>query len=145
MTQLRIRRINPGSLFRHGCLLGVALAAIPSLVCGLSLLWTSRAVQRWVEGWEVQPVTILGQEVARIDLVHALGLERLVGALQSISAAPALAFLVSIAWMAIVAGLVLAVTGLLLALVYNGLASLTGGIVVEANARPARGRRSDPG
>jgi hypothetical protein len=122
----------------------VALAAIPSLVCGLSLLWTSRAVQRWVEGWEVLPVSILGQDVARIDLVRALGLERLVGALQSISATPALVFLVSVACMAIVAGLVLAVTGLMLGLVYNGLASLTGGIVVEASARPARSRRADP-
>ena len=144
MTQLRIRRINPGSLFGHGCLLGSALAAVPSLLCGLSVLWASLVVQRWVEGWEVLPVSILGQEVARIDPVHALGLERLVGALQSVSAAPAIVVLVLAAWLTIAAGLLLAVTGLLLGLLYNGLSSLTGGIVVEASARPAHRGRLDP-
>jgi len=143
MAQLRIRRINPGSLFRHGCLLGVALAAIPSMLCGLSLLWASRVLQRWVDTWEVMPVSILGQEVARIDLIHALGLERLVGVLQSVSAAPTLVFLVSVVWLAVSTGLLLAVTGLLLGLVYNALSSVTGGIVIEASARPARGRRLD--
>jgi hypothetical protein len=142
MTQLRIRRINLSSLFGHGCTLGVAQGVLPSLVCGLGLLWVSHLAQSWVASWQAMTINLLGQEVARIDLVHVLGLEQIVEFLHAVTAASPLVILVSIAWIAIALGLLLATAALFLGLAYNGLASLTGGVIIEARARPLRSQGS---
>ena len=140
MTRLRIQRIHLPSLVRHGCLLAVALAAMVGLACGPIALWVAANAHRWIESWHELPISLFGQEVARIDLVQALGLQHVAETLNAAASASPLIVLVSVAWLAAAVGLFLSVGALLLGLAYNGLASITGGIIVEAEARPARRR-----
>jgi hypothetical protein len=144
MVHMRIRRVNLRSMGKHGCLLGTVLAALPSLACGLVFVSGAYLAQRWMEGWQVQHISLLGQELARIDLVRALGLERLMETLHQISTASPLVVLMAVVWLALLSGLLAAALVLLAGFAYNGLASLTGGVVVEVSTHPARGRGPSP-
>jgi hypothetical protein len=121
----------------------MVLAALPSLACGLLLLWGARATQSWVEGWRALSGKLLGQEIARFDLVQVLGLERAVEVLQAVTAASPLALLVVVACLALVSGLLLAGALVLLGLAYNALAFLTGGIIVETGSSADPDARTD--
>jgi hypothetical protein len=144
MVHMRIRRVNLRSMGKHGCLLGTVLAALPSLVCGLVLVLGAYLAQRWIEGWQVQHISVLGQELARIDLVRALGLERLMETLHQVSTASPFVVLMAVVWLALLSGLLAAALVMLAGLAYNGLASLTGGIIVEVSTRPERERGPRP-
>ena len=137
-VQTTIRRIRLSSLGWHGCLLGVAAAALPSLACGLLLLWGAYLTRRWVESWRVLSVNLLGQEIARFDLVHFLGLERFLEVLKAATTASPLALLAMVVCLALAFGLLLAGVAVLVGLAYNGLALLTGGIVVETSTRSSQ-------
>jgi hypothetical protein len=137
-VQITIRHVRLSSLGWHGCLLGVAAAALPSLACGLLLIWGAYLARRWVESWRVLSVKLLGQEIARFDLVHFLGLEQFLGVLKAATAASPLALLAMVVCLALVSGLLLAGVAVLVGLTYNGLAYLTGGIVVETKSRSSQ-------
>lgn len=129
--KVAIRRVSLVSLGKFGCLLGVVAAFLPSLLCGLAGLGLAKLVHRWLEGWQEVTIALLGQEVARFDLVHLVGLDRLLATLQVLTTASLPVLLLAVLAMALVSGAVLAVMIALVGLVYNLLAAGTGGLVVE--------------
>jgi hypothetical protein len=124
-----------------GCLLGIVAALLPSLVCGLVALQLSSLLYRWLESWQEFTITILGQEVAHLDLVQFLRLERVLHQLQVLTSASGPLLFLAVLGLALVSGMFLAVVVGLVGVAYNLLASLTGGLVVEMEA--AGGQRRD--
>lgn len=132
--KVAIRRVSLVSLGKFGCLLGVVAAFLPSLLCGLAGLGLAKLVHRWLAGWQEVTIALLGQEVARFDLVHLVGLDQLLATLQVLTTASLPVLLLAVLAMALVSGAILAVTIALVGLVYNLLAAGTGGLVVEMDS-----------
>jgi hypothetical protein len=130
--RLAIRHISLASLGKFGCLLGIVAACLPSLLCGLLGLGLVDVVRKWLEGWQDLTINILGQEIARFDLVNALGLSQILERLQIIGDASWGAVVLAVLAMALISGVLLAVIVVTAGLAYNLLASATGGLVVDA-------------
>ena len=129
--KVTIQRVSLASLGKMGCLLGAIAAFLPSLLCGLLGLGLGRVVLQWLEGWQDLTISVLGQEIARFDLVQFLGLGKVVDSLQGLAAVSGWAFLLGVLSLALAAGAVLAVIIIVLGLAYNLLAAGTGGLVVD--------------
>jgi hypothetical protein len=129
-----IRRIDLASLGKMGCLLGAVAAFLPSLLCGLLALGLAGLVQGWLESWQDLTISLLGQEIARVDLVHFLGLDGVLELSQVLASASGLVLALAVLALALTSGLLLAAIIILVGLAYNLLASATGGVVVEMHA-----------
>jgi len=126
MTRHTIRRIHLWPLARLGCALGAVLGVCPGLACSLAALQVAAILRRWLENRSAIALGFL-----ELDLVELLGLRPLLHALQTpalSSAGFALALVVSVSALS---GLAIAGGILLVGLVYNLLARLTGGVIVE--------------
>ena len=132
--RVAIRRVGLASLGKFGCLLGVVAAILPSLMCGLLGLGIASMTRRWLEDWEEVTISVLGQEIARLDLVAILGLEQVTEVLQVLGTASAPVLLLAVLALALISGALLAIIIALVGLVYNLLAAATGGLVVEMGA-----------
>ena len=132
--KVAIRRIDLASLGKFGCLLGAVAALLPSLLCGLLGLGLASMARRWLEGWEEITISVLGKEIASLDLVAILGLEQVMEVLQVLGTASAPVLLLAVLGLALLSGVVLAIIIALVGLVYNLLAAATGGLVVEMKA-----------
>ena len=130
--KLAIRRISLQSLGKVGCFLGIVLACLPSLLCGILGMGIVQVLRRWLEGWEEISISILGKEIATFDLVHYLGLAEFLKWLQTIGGASWLVVALVVLVLGLFTGLVLALLTMLAGLAYNLLASATGGVVVDA-------------
>ena len=126
-----IRRVDLASLGKFGCLLGMLAAFLPSLLCGLLGLGLVQMVHRWLESWQEMTISVLGAEIARFDLVHILGLDKLLESSQVLATASVPVLVLAVMGMALVSGTLLAGTIALVGLGYNLLAAATGGLVVE--------------
>lgn len=131
VRRVAIRRLVLPSLGRMGCALGFAAAFVPSLLCGVLSLVLAALAQRWLESWQNYSISILGQEVATIDLLQLLELEGALSLLRGVTGASGLALVLVILTLALAAGLLLALIIMLVGLSYNTLAAITGGVVVE--------------
>ena len=129
--KVAIKRVSLRSLGKMGCLLGTVAAFLPSLLCGLLGLGLVLAVGRWLESWEDVPISLLGQEIVRLDFVHLLGLEKVLDVLQTLASASGAVLVLVVLALALVSGLLLALVIGLVGLGYNLLAAATGGVVVE--------------
>jgi hypothetical protein len=129
--KVAIRRVGLASLGKFGCLLGLVAAFLPSLLCGLLGLGLAGLVRRWLETWQETTISLFGEEIARLDLVHLFGLDKFLGILQVLGLASAPALLLIILALSVVGGALLAAVVVLVGLVYNLLATATGGLVVE--------------
>jgi hypothetical protein len=129
-----IHRIDLASLGKMGCLLGAVAAFLPSLLCGLLALGLAGLVQGWLESWQDLTISLLGQEIARVDLVHFLGLDGVLELSQVLASASGLVLALAVLALALTSGLLLAAIIILVGLAYNLLASATGGVVVEMHA-----------
>jgi hypothetical protein len=132
--KVAIERLNLASLGRMGCLLGVVIAFLPSLLCGLVGFALAATAGGWLEDWQDLTISFLGQEIARFDLIQFFGLDGVLEFLQTLTAVSVPVMLLVILGMALVAGIVLAAIIMLTGLAYNLLASATGGVVVEMSA-----------
>jgi hypothetical protein len=132
--KVAIRRVGIGSLAKLGCLLGAVAAFLPSLLCGALAMGLSNVVLRWLESWQQLTITVLGQEVASFDLVRFLSLEKFLEFLHSLTAASGAVVLLAILILALGSGILLALMVTLVGLVYNLLATTTGGLVVEMSS-----------
>jgi hypothetical protein len=132
--KVAVRRIQLGSLGKMGCLLGAVAAFLPSLLCGLLALGLAGLVRGWLESWQDLTISLLGQEIARVDLVQFLGLDGVLGLSQTLASASGLVLALAVLGLALVSGFLLAMIVILVGLAYNLLASATGGIVVEMHA-----------
>jgi hypothetical protein len=135
---IAIRRVSLASLGKFGCVLGVVVAFLPGLVCALVGLGSTHLLRSWLENWQDLTITLLGQEVARIDLVQLLGLTKLLESLWILDAASVPLVALTILGLALVFGALLAAIIVLGGLTYNLLASATGGLVVEMAAVPGK-------
>jgi hypothetical protein len=126
-----IRRIGLVSLGKTGCLLGVVAAFLPSLLCGLTSLAIANLVRRWLLSWHSMNITVLGRQIAQIDLVKLLGLQQLLDHLQTLASASIPVLFLGILALSLASGAVLALVIMLVGLAYNLLAAATGGIVVD--------------
>lgn len=132
--KVAIRRVSLTSLGKTGCLLGMVAAFLPSLFCGLLGLGVAGLLRHWLEGWQEVTVSLLGQEIAHLDFVHLLGLEKLLDLLQTVGTASAGVLFLAVLLLALASGAFLAVTVAVVGLAYNLLAKATGGLVVEMTA-----------
>jgi len=132
--KVAIHRVDLASLGKFGCLLGAVAALLPSLLCGLLSLGLASTAHRWLEGWEEISISLLGKEIASLDLVAILGLEQVMEVLEVVRTASAPVLLLAVLALALVSGTVLAVIIALVGVVYNLLAAATGGLVVEMNS-----------
>jgi hypothetical protein len=129
--KVAIQRVGLASLGKMGCLLGAVAAFLPSLFCGLTGLALARLALRWLESWQEWSLSLLGQELARVNLVELLGLARVLELLQTLTAVSGWVLLLAVLILALVTGVVLAVIIVLVGLAYNLVAAGTGGVVVE--------------
>jgi hypothetical protein len=126
-----IRRIGLASLGKMGCLLGVVAAFLPSLLCGLTSLGVAGLARRWLLSWQAVNISVLGQQIAHLDLVKLLGLEQVLNTLQTLAAASIPVLFLGVLVLALVSGALLALIVVLVGLAYNLLAAATGGVLVE--------------
>lgn len=129
--KVAIQRVSLGSLGKMGCLLGAVAAMLPSLLCGLLGVGLARMVLGWLESWQELTISFLGREIARLDMVQFLGLDRLLDSLQTLATVSVPVLIAAVLFMALMAGLVLAMIVILVGLAYNLVAAATGGLVVE--------------
>jgi hypothetical protein len=141
-VKVAIHRVGLASLGKFGCLLGVVAAFLPSLLCGLIGLGFANLVRRWLEDWQEMTISVLGQEIARFDLVYLLGLDRLLELSKILASASAPVLVLAVLALALGSGVLLAVMAILVGLAYNLLASATGGLVVEMTSV---GKKEDAG
>lgn len=126
-----IRRITLRSAARLGCALGWLAALFPSLVLAGLAIAVLRQVNQAFQQVEPVTLTVLGQEIARIDFLEIL---RLSAAAQTVGrwVENAPVTFITLALLLLVAGaIVLAGISLLLVLGYNLLAANGWGLVVE--------------
>jgi len=142
--KVRIQRIGLASLGKLGCLLGTVAAFLPSLLCGVLGLGLARLLLQWLGSWQELSVSVLGQEIARFDLVQFLGLQKVLTFLQSLTEASGWAFFLAAFLLAVAAGVVLAAIIALVGLAYNLLAAATGGLVVEMSPVREPGQKTEP-
>lgn len=142
--KVAIQRVSLASLSKMGCLLGAVAAFLPSLLCGLLGMGLVRLVLQWLESWQELTISLLGQEIARFDLVQFIGLDKTLDFLQNLSAVSGGVLFLVVLGMALVAGLLLAVIIVLVGLVYNLVARSTGGLVVEMST-VTKPRDAEPG
>ncbi|MEJ2558262.1 MAG: hypothetical protein P8186_19015 [Anaerolineae bacterium] len=138
----RLRSINTFSIVRFGCLLGWIVTVIPSLTCGLVAWRMTAALQTWMEGWKHIDLSLMGFDYT-LNLIDILQLRGLLEALQTIEvrSLPLMIGLVVVA--AILGGVLITFTLLLLSWGYNLVAWLTGGVVLELQEpadHPAQGQ-----
>jgi hypothetical protein len=136
--KVAIRRIGLISLSKTGCLLGAVAAFLPSFLCGLTALGLAGLLRHWLESWQTTTITILGREIVRFDFVDLLGLEKVLGILQTLTSASVPILFLAILALALVSGVFLAIVVALVGLAYNLLAAATGGLVVDMAAVETR-------
>ena len=130
-----IRRIGLTSVGRLGCLLS-GLAALPPALCVAGL--TVAAIQRIHEALQqIEPLTLtlLGQELVRIDLLDALRIQPVADRVAELAQGPFLAFR-SLTLILVLTGAVLAtLSAVLIAVAYNLFARAGWGLAVELSER----------
>jgi hypothetical protein len=130
-VSVAVRRFSLSSLGKFGCLLGAVAAILPSLLCGFLGLALVGLLVSWLESWQDMTISLLGNEVVRLDMIQFLNLEGLAKLLTVVASASGAALFLAVLALALISGLVLALMVILLGLVYNLVASATGGMVVE--------------
>ena len=134
-----IRRIGLTSVARLGCLLsGLAVFPPALFLAGL----TVAALQRIHEALQqIEPLTLslLGQELVRIDLLDALRLQPVASRVAELAQGPVLAFR-SLTLILVLTGAGLAtLSAVLIAVAYNLLARAGWGLAVELRDAPRSG------
>ncbi|MFC2029103.1 hypothetical protein ACFLWA_00060 [Chloroflexota bacterium] len=130
-VRVAVRRFSLASLGKFGCLLGAVAAILPSLLCGFLGLALAGLLLRWLESWQDMSISLLGSEVASIDLAQFLNLEGLLKLLTVLASASGAALFLAVLVFALLSGIVVAIMVILLGVIYNLVASATGGMVVE--------------
>ena len=126
----RLQSISTLPIARFGCLLGWIVTIIPSLMCGVFFWGILAVIRNWLAGLEHINLDLLGFETS-IDLIELLQLEEFLTLSETLAgrALPLLLALVIV--VAILGGLLVALTVILLGWGYNLVAWLTGGLELE--------------
>ena len=134
-----IRRIGLTSVARLGCLLsGLAVFPPALFLAGLTVAAIQR-IHAALQQIEPLTLTLLGQELVRIDLLDALRLQPVASRVAELAQGPVLAFR-SLTLILVLTGAGLAtLSAVLIALAYNLLARAGWGLAVELREAPRPG------
>ncbi len=142
-SRYRIRSISVGSLSKFGCLLGALVSCVPSLLLASAAMLTVSGMRRLLESWQGAEIRILGQAIP-INVLALLNLESLLQRAQMIEGLSWALFFALVVLGSCLGGLVFLVVGDLAGLIYNFVASISGGLEVElTEARRPRGTGED--
>lgn len=126
----RLQSISTLSIARFGCLLGWIVTIVPTLACGV-FFWGILAVLRnWLAGLERIRLDLLGFETS-IDLIELLQLQEFLTLLETLAGRALPLLLALVIAVAVLGGLLVALTLILLGWGYNLVAWLTGGLELE--------------
>jgi hypothetical protein len=131
MNRVAIRRVDPPSAIKFGCVLGALFNFAPSVLCALIARWLIATLRALLEGWQnVEIANLLGQSV-RANLTQQLGLEAALKTLRTLDGMAWLVVLLIVLAISLLGGaLMSAVTGFSAA-IYNVVARVSGGVRVE--------------
>ncbi len=131
MNRVAIRRVEPHSAFKFGCVLGALFNFAPGVICALIARWLIASLRALLEGWQnVEIANILGQSV-RANLTQQLGLDAALKTLRTLDGMAWLVALLIVLAISLLGGaLMSAMTGFS-ATVYNVVARVSGGVRVE--------------
>lgn len=126
-----IRRISLRSTLKVGLLLGWVLALLPALALAAAAMLGLQSVAELFGGVQSYDISVLGQNIATLDLLELLGLA---------DEASRVTDLADLGWglfgtlafaLTLVGGAIVAASALLFSLCYNLLAALFGGLTVD--------------
>lgn len=127
----RIKRISLFSALRLGCALGWLVALVPAIVlAGLAAFSLDRISLLFAR---IQPISLslLGQEILRIDLLSSLGLQNTAQSVSRLAANLPVTFGLFALLFLVIGGLLVAFTWILASAAYNLLAWAGGGLEVD--------------
>ncbi len=126
-----VRQIGLGSVGRFGCLLGWLVALLPSLcIAGLLVVVLQRVHDALAQ---VQPVTVtlLGQQLLRLDFLDLLHLQPLNASITPWAQSPLMTFVAITFVFTLIGAALWMITLLLVGLGYNLIARLGFGLELE--------------
>jgi hypothetical protein len=126
-----IRRIGLGSALRMSLLLGWAVALCPALCLAGLVVQALRALSRALAQVQTLDITVLGQKIATVDPLALLQLRSTADSIDRLTAGLLGTFLLLTLALLVVGGVMFVAAGLLVSLLYNLLAPITGGLEVE--------------
>ncbi|NOK59689.1 MAG: hypothetical protein GFH27_549285n213 [Chloroflexi bacterium AL-W] len=134
-TQYQIRRIAPGSVIRISFLLGWVVLLCPTLCVAGIFIQVLRQINQAITRVEPIELSMLGQEIASIDLLNVLRLSETAQTIGQLSDNVALTF-TGMVVLLLLAGVIVGTGAMLLFSVgYNILASIGGGFVVDLRTK----------
>ncbi len=123
-----IRKINPFSVAKFSWLLGSLGMILPSIICAIGSLELITVLQILLQKLQNVNMGLFG----KADFIKMLNLEVVSATLTQWSDQSSLLVMLIMLGGVVVGGLLIGLISLLLSLVYNLVASVTGGIEVEA-------------
>ncbi|MFN8476092.1 MAG: DUF3566 domain-containing protein [Anaerolineae bacterium] len=128
---LRITRLPYWALAKFGFVLGGLGCLVPALLISATGFAIVHLLRNWLEGMQKINIQLLGRDITTIDLIAALRVQGLLATLQAVDNAGAFtAFGITIL-LALVGAVTIALLCLVIAVGYNILAWLSGGVAVE--------------
>ena len=126
----RVRRVGKASAMQMGLALALLVSVLPACLCGAVAVQTVGLLRDTLVALSRMRVTVLGQSLTMdlVDLLHLAALQDTVGDLSAVGAVLAVAVAVLVLLAAALVGVLAA---LLLAVGYNVLAGLSGGLALE--------------
>ena len=128
-----VRRVRVSSTLRFGLVLGVLLTILPSVVLSWLLLQIVHTLRILLEGWQSIHLfnTPLTNQPVLIDFITLLQLQGILEILRSIDAQATLIGILMTLVLIFLGGLLVAVVASCFGLLYNALAHVSGGVVLE--------------
>jgi hypothetical protein len=133
-VKYKVKRIGLGSALRVGLALGWLIALFPSLVVSWLAVGVLRRVNDALGQITPYEVSVLGQTIARLDLLQLLGLTGLVQSVGRLAGGGLGTFLTIAALLTLAGAAIVIITLLSFCLCYNLLAAAVGGLTLELEA-----------
>lgn len=124
-----IQNINVWSAFKFGTLIGCIWGFFPGFTLGLTLRSMIHGLVTWLQSWLVLDLPLLGS----FSLLDAVNLQEFLSQLQRWDRQSWLLMLLLTLLSIVVGGVVAGVLSALAAVIYNVVAAVSGGIVVQAD------------
>jgi hypothetical protein len=125
-----IRNISVWSAFKFGIVIGGVLSFFPGLTIGLILRSVVHSLSSWLESWLSLDIPVVGS----YSLLDAVNLQDFLTGLQQFDDRSWLMTLLLVLLIVFFGGLIVGLLSALGAVIYNLVAALTGGMIVQADA-----------
>jgi hypothetical protein len=131
-----VKSISPLSALKIGLLLGWVLALLPAAVAAAATLAALQSAATALSQVQTYDITVLGQNIASIDVLGLLGLADEAGRVNDLATMGWGLFATLTLALTLLGGAIVAVTAVIFSLGYNLLAALAGGLTVELREKP---------